>query len=310
MDMILAMRVYARVVERGSISQAAKDLHMGQSSVSETLTRLEKYLAVRLLMRNPRAITCTDYGMTFYNHSKIVLAAAAEAIRAVTPTEDRLAGTLRLSSPCCFGETVVPELLALLYAAYPLLKIDLTLNDAIVDPVTEGVDISLRLGKLANGIFIAHPLGQVERKLVASAEYLRNSEAITVPEQLRHHPFIRVKGIFDGGDLILYDEDGVVVHTRINTVLATTHWSSIYGLVKRGIGIGVLQAPACMKEISNGEMVELLPGYHIPAFDLHALTPPQKPISPTINQVISFLKTTVPSLLAQYHASAINIRRG
>ena len=84
MDMILAMRVYARVVERGSISQAAKDLHMGQSSVSETLTRLEKYLAVRLLMRNPRAITCTDYGMTFYNHSKIVLAAAAEAIRAVT----------------------------------------------------------------------------------------------------------------------------------------------------------------------------------------------------------------------------------
>jgi DNA-binding transcriptional LysR family regulator len=102
----------------------------------------------------------------------------------------------------------------------------------------------------------------------------------------------------------------VVVHTRINTVVATTHWSSIYELVKRGIGIGVLQAPACMKEISNGEMVELLPGYHIPAFDLHALTPPQKPISPTINQVISFLKTTVPSLLAQYHASAINIRRG
>lgn len=102
----------------------------------------------------------------------------------------------------------------------------------------------------------------------------------------------------------------MVVHTRINTVVATTHWSSIYGLVKRGIGIGVLQAPACMKEISNGEMVELLPGYHIPAFDLHALTPPQKPISPAINQVISFLKTTVPSLLAQYHASAINIRRG
>jgi DNA-binding transcriptional LysR family regulator len=104
--------------------------------------------------------------MTFYNHSKIVLAAAAEAIRAVTPTEDRLAGTLRLSSPCCFGETVVPELLALLYAAYPLLKIDLTLNDAIVDPVTEGVDISLRLGKLANGIFIAHRLARSKENLL------------------------------------------------------------------------------------------------------------------------------------------------
>lgn len=179
MDMILAMRVYARVVERGSISQAAKDLHMGQSSVSETLTRLEKYLAVRLLMRNPRAITCTDYGMTFYNHSKIVLAAAAEAIRAVTPTEDRLAGTLRLSSPCCFGETVVPELLALLYAAYPLLKsISPSMMQLWIRSL-RGRHLSAS-GKISKRDFYCPPAWPVERKLVASAEYLRNSEAITV----------------------------------------------------------------------------------------------------------------------------------
>src|SRR5258708_28321639 len=185
MNLLEAMRIYVRVVERESISGAARDLNIGQPATSERIERLEKYLGCRLLLRSARAFNCTPEGVTFYERSKAILLAVEQAVAEVSNDEQDLKGTIRIAAPHCFGETVVREALTLVRAAYPQLDLELVLNDRIVDLVTEGVDISFRLGQLGEGAFIARQLGQVGRVLVAAPGYLSQHGPITEPSEDR-----------------------------------------------------------------------------------------------------------------------------
>ena len=80
MNLLEAMRIYVRVVERGSISMAAQDLGIGGPAVSERIDRLEKHLGCRLLLRHARAFTCTSEGQRFYERSRAILDAAETAV--------------------------------------------------------------------------------------------------------------------------------------------------------------------------------------------------------------------------------------
>lgn len=166
-NLLEAMRIYVRVVERGSISGAARDLDIGQPAVSERIERLEKYLGCRLLLRNARAFKCTPEGIIFHERSKAVLGAVEQAVAEVSNDEQAMKGAIRIAAPHCFGETLLPEGVKRIRESFPRIDIELVLNDKVTDLVTEGVDISFRLGQLGDGAYIAWPLGDIERVLVA-----------------------------------------------------------------------------------------------------------------------------------------------
>ncbi|MFJ1209522.1 LysR family transcriptional regulator [Burkholderia pyrrocinia] len=301
MDLLATMRIYVRVVERGTMSGAARDLDMGQPAVSERIDKLEKFLGTRLLMRSARTLNCTEEGRVFYMRSKAMLEAAEEAIASVSKTEHTLVGTIRLAAPQCFGEVVMPQALMQIRAAYPRLHIDLVLNDNIVDPVTEGVDISIRLGQLGDGGFVAHPIGAVGRVLVAAPSYLDRHGPIETKADLANHPFIRVKGIFANEQLPLQDEDETLDYTRIQTVMTTSHWRPMFDTIVAGGGIGVVQLPACVTAFEHGRLVEILPRYTIPDFALNALVQAQRPLPPRVRAVVDLLKKEIPPLLTKRH---------
>ncbi len=292
------MRVYVRVVERGSMSAAARDLGMGQPAVSERIDRLEQYLGSRLLLRNTRKLSVTDTGLAFYERSKQVLDAASDAL-AVANGDQPLRGTLRIAAPHGVGEVMLPSILLRMRERHPELKIDLVLNDRIVDPVTEGVDISLRLGDLGEGNFIARKLGHVGRVLVASPGYLERRGAPANPCELIDHPFLRVSGLFNGARLPLISADRQEELAAINIVLSTSHWRPLHDLLLDGAGIGVLQQPVCAEDLASGKLIPLLPGFTVPGFDLHALYPAARPVAPRIRAVLSLLEEELPSTLTR-----------
>jgi len=289
MDLLVAMRVYVRVVERGSMSAAARDLGIGQPAVSERIDRLEHYLGTRLLLRNTRKLSVTDVGAAFYERSKQVLESADDALT-VANGDQSLRGTLRIAAPHGLGEVMLPPILLQMRKRHPLLKIELILNDRIVDPVTEGVDISLRLGDLGEGGFIARKLGHVGRMLVASPDYLDEHGTPTKPDELAGHPFLRVSGLFNSGRLPLIGLDGRTELAAIDVVLSTSHWRPLHSLLLDGAGIGVLQGPVCADDLASGELVRLLPEFAVPGFDLHALYSAIRPIPPRIRLVLSLLE--------------------
>ncbi|AXA71760.1 LysR family transcriptional regulator [Achromobacter insolitus] len=297
MDLLAMMRIYVRVVERGTMSAAARDLDLGQPAVSERIDRLEKFLGVRLLTRSSRTLTCTHEGRAFYENSRELLQAADKAVHSLAQMDHTLNGTIRIASAQCFGEIVLPRVLLRMQAKYPELKIDLVLNDAIVDPLTEGVDISLRLGRLTEGAYIAYPLGIVERILVATPSYLSRHGNINKPADLSRHPFIRVKGVFNNDHMPLSGPDASVDSVRIRTMMTTSHWRPMYEMISASSGIGVVQKPACAAALQQGKLVRLLPRYTVPAFPLNALVPAQRPLSPRITRIIEVLRDEIPRAL-------------
>lgn len=301
MNLLEAMRIYVRVVERGSISGAARDLNIGQPAASERIERLEKYLGCRLLLRSARAFNCTPDGVTFYERSKRILHAVEQAVAEVSNDEQVLRGTIRVAAPHCFGETVVPEMLALVRAAYPQLDLELVLNDRIVDLVTEGVDISFRLGQLGEGAFIARQLGQVGRVLVAAPGYLSQHGPITEPSDLVKHPFIRVQGSFGTDQLPLRNVATVVESAPIRTAIKTSHWRPMYEMIIAGVGIGVLEEPACVDALVDGRLVRILPQFEVLPFDLNVLIQAQRPVPPRVRMIVTMLKKCTSEILGRVH---------
>ena len=298
MDLLVAMRVYVRVVERGSMSAAARDLGMGQPAVSERIDRLEQYLGTRLLLRNTRKLSVTDVGAAFYERSKQVLESAADALTVVSGDQS-LRGMLRIAAPHGVGEMILPSILHQMRKRHPLLKIELILNDRIVDPVTEGVDISLRLGDLGEGSFIARKLGHVSRMLVATPTYLEQEGTPTSPGELADHPFLRVTGLFNNGRLPLVAEDGQTELAAIDIAVSTNHWRPLHTMLLDGAGIGVLQQPVCAEDLANGRLIRLLPGFVVPGFDLHALYPAIRPVPPRTRAILSLLEEQLPAILSR-----------
>ncbi|WP_175725319.1 LysR family transcriptional regulator [Burkholderia ambifaria] len=307
MDLLAAMRIFVRVVERGNLSRAAKDLGLGQPTVSDRVDRLERFLGVKLLLRNTRAVSCTDEGILFYQRSKIVLDAADEARAVVTLGNNIVRGRIRIAAPHGFGEVVLPEILAVIREQNPQLHIDLVLNDEITDPVTEGVDISLRLGQIGDGNFVARRLGYVRRVLVASPLYIEKHGLPDEPTDIVGHSFIRVTGLFNDGQLRLMSPSKSVRPTPINVVVSTSHWRPVYELLLNGAGIGVLQEHVCIDALESGRLVRLLPDYTVPGFDLHALLPVTRPVPSKTQVVMKIIEEYLPKVMARVADGALDI---
>ncbi|MBB2931579.1 LysR family transcriptional regulator [Paraburkholderia silvatlantica] len=297
MNLLEAMRIYTLAVERGSISGAARDANIGQPAASERIERLEKYLGCRLLLRNARTFKCTPEGEIFYARSRKILAAAEQAVAEVRSDGHTLRGTIRIGAPHCLGEVLLPSALGFVREAYPQLDIDLALNDRIVDLFAEGIDISFRQGPVDEGTFHAYHLGQVKRLLVASSEYLAQHAPIAEPSDLVEHAFIRIRSMFATGHLPLVDESAKRDNVAIRTTITTNHWNAMYQMIKDGLGIGVVEAFACVDAIASGELVPLLSQHCVPSQDLHLLVRAHRPTPMRVRTVTEIMKQCVPELL-------------
>lgn len=287
MDMFAAMRVFVRVVERRSLSAAARDLGMGQPAVSERIARLEAHLGQRLLHRNTRSIVPTDIGATFYERSRKALDAAAYA-ESVGDAET-LRGTLRVAVPHGLGEMVLPQILMRFRKKHPNLNIDLILNDRIADPVTEGVDLSVRLGDAPASGCVSERIGFVRRMLVAAPEYLASCPAIETPNDLKAHPFMRVAGLFNDNFLPLQFRDDEL-RVAISPAWTVSNWRPLHALLLAGAGIGVLQMPSCAEALAAGHLKRILPDYDVPGFNLRLLYPRTGAVPEKTHHLASFLR--------------------
>lgn len=297
MNLLEAMRIYVRVVERASISKAARDLDIGHPIASKRIECLEGYLGCRLLLRDTRVVKCTPEGEVFYDRSKMILSATERAIAEVSNGGQELRDTIRIGAPHCLGEVILPEALRLVGGDLPQLNIDLTLNDKVVDLSSEGVDIAFRIGERVEGSFIATQIARIERVLVASPGYLARHGSVNDPADLIKHSFIRLRDAFAADQLPLEDTSGLVESVPIRTAFVTNHWRSIYEMVTEGLGIGILEAYACVEVLSDGRLIRVLPRYEVPPSDLHVLIQAQRPVPAHVQMVADILQNSLPKML-------------
>jgi DNA-binding transcriptional LysR family regulator len=168
----------------------------------------------------------------------------------------------------------LPRLLIEYQTRHPALAIDVILNDRFVDPMTEGVDLSIRIGEIGSGNFIARRLGTMQRLLLAAPGYIERHGLPREPAELPAHPFIRFAGFASDERLHLIGPDGGPVDVPIRTAWRVNHWRPLMEAVLAERGIGPLFAAVCGREIAQGRLVPILPSYKFRRVDVHAIYPP------------------------------------
>lgn len=265
MDLLAHMRTFTRVVERGSLSAAAREGRVSLPAVSRQLRALEEHLGAALLVRSTRRMSVTDAGRRFYEQSVRILADVDAAEESVSD-EKVVRGTVTVSASITLGLTHVVPRLAALTRAHPKLEVDLRLEDRYVDLVAEGVDVAIRGGGAPpdSTAFVAHLLFESTRFVVASPRYLRKHGTPRTPEQLAKHACVvqlAATGSFVRWTLRKGDDERTV---PVRGAVRTNAPVAVRDLARAGMGLALIPDWIVEEDLANGSLERVLDGWQHP----------------------------------------------
>lgn len=288
-DRLQALTVFVRVGESGSFTRAARDMNLSQPSVSRIVGELEARLGVKLLLRTTRRLTLTAAGEKFLERAREILASLDEAEDAARGV-DSLRGTIRVVLPVIFGmREVIPRLPEFL-ARHPLLRVELRVSDAYQDLVAEGVDVAIRLGKLADSTFGARRLATIPRFVVAAPAYLKMRGIPSSPAQLANHDCIfGPNGL--GRESWIFKRRYTIISVDVTGRICTDSGPGLHASTVAGLGIAQASAAMCGAELRSGTLVALLTDYTLEPVDVHAVFPGGPHPSAKVQVFVDYLKT-------------------
>src|SRR5688500_2956008 len=182
--------VFVAVAENGSLTAAAEKLGIAKTMVSAHMQRLEAELGSSLLTRTTRKTALTEAGQAFYTATRQALHDIDDAVLAVGNSAAVPRGTLRVTSPVDYGAAVITPLLVSLQQRYPALKVELLCADRRFDLIEEGIDVAIRLGRLADSTHRAVRVGGYTKWLVAAPQCLKRHGVSETLADLGAFPFI------------------------------------------------------------------------------------------------------------------------
>lgn len=290
MDNINEMQVFARVVDSGGFSSAARSLSLSPSAVSKQITKLEDRLGVRLLTRTTRRLNLTEEGDAFYHRVKRILAEIDEAEQAVSISKAAPRGHLRVTCSVAFGETQVAPLLPEFLDRYPEVTFELMLSDGIVDLVEEGVDVAIRQGKLSNSAMVARKLADNRRRICAAPSYVEKFGTPETPDDLYQHNCLGFAGHPYLNEWPFRLEDGKRQVVRASGNFSANNGESIYDLLMAGLGIARAAEFMVGKHLQEGTLIEVLGDYlEDEAAPIHIVYPDPRHLSPKTRAFIDYM---------------------
>jgi LysR family transcriptional regulator for bpeEF and oprC len=185
MDQLLAIRVFARVVEAGAFTRAADSLDMPLATVSKLVRLLEQHLGVKLLQRTTRRVTVTPDGAAYYERTSRVLKELEDIDSGFASAHQRPRGRLRIDIGSANASCVLIPALPDFIARYPDIRVDLGVSDRQVDLIGENVDCVVRGGNADELSLVARPLGRASWVACATPDYLKQHGRLTHPDQLK-----------------------------------------------------------------------------------------------------------------------------
>ena len=252
------MRTFVRVAERASLSAVARELRIGQSTVTRHLHELETALGVRLLSRTTRRVSLTEEGSLYYDRAIQILNLVDEAADEARAGTNAAAGRVRISCTAAFGIRHVSRLVHAFQDQYPDIAVDLSLNDERIDLVQHGVDMAIRLGPLSDSSMKLRRLGLSRRILVAAPSYLAARGRPRVPQDIARHEGVRMSNIAGSDFLTLRKADGQVERVAFASRLRVDHGLAAREAFLAGRGLGPAHLWLVDDALADGRLERIL----------------------------------------------------
>ena len=192
MDRFSAMEVFVGVAERGGFAAAARHLRLSPPAVTRMVASLEHSVGTKLLVRTTRSVKLTAAGASYLARARRILADLDEAEREARAERVQPVGRFVVSAPTVFGRREVAPVVSTLVTRYPQLSAELTLSDRLVDLVSDGIDVAVRIGTLADSSLRSRVVGATRRVVVASPALIARGRKVRTPADLAGCPTIQL----------------------------------------------------------------------------------------------------------------------
>ncbi len=287
------MTLLVEAVDGGSFSEAARRLGMAPSSVARGIGALEDELGVRLLNRTTRSLNLTEAGRLYHVRARRILADVDEAKLSVTQLEAEPRGTLRLNAPSAFGRAQIAPILPGFLSTYPELLIDLSMTDAFIDPVEEGVDLVIRVGELKDSSLIARKLAPNRRVVCASPAYFAEHGRPKVPKDLCSHNCLIYKRSNDQVIWHMRGPRGTTHDVPVSGGFQTNNTEALRAVLLGGLGVAILPTWFVGHDVREGRLEMVFDDYTVSptALDtnIYAVFPYNRYLSPKVRAFVDAL---------------------
>jgi DNA-binding transcriptional LysR family regulator len=290
MDRIQAFQLFVRVVELGSFSKAASELGMTQPTATKLVAHLEARVGARLLHRTTRGVRPTEIGSDYYDKCRVIVHHVEEAEGVAGRLQSQLQGALRISTSVAFGRRVVLPLLLEFMRRHPGVAVELSCEDRYVNLVEQGVDVALRMGRLADSTLGARHLGINPWLAAASPDYLRRRGTPRVPDDLSNHDALIYSTIQADDRWRFGGPAGQVAEVVVRGPFRSNSLSSLLGATRAGIGVALLPWYVADLSVREGFLTPILADWSLPSQEIHAVFPSPRLVPAKVSAFVGWLE--------------------
>lgn len=277
------MVLFARVVEHGSFSAAARALGLSRSAVSEAISTLEEFMDCRLLQRTTRTVRPTELGELLYARCRRIADELDTGMAELEARREGPQGTLRMTAPEVLSDQLVVPAIAKLYRTAGI-EVELWIDDQRRDLVREGFDLSVRVGKPRDSSMTIRRLGRSEEVLVASPAV---ASRLDDPEQLRHTAWVGHESI--SPRVTLRDLRGKRRTFAIKAAIRTNSTYTLRSMAVQGLGCALMPYLVARPELEAGRLVRVFPDLRAQSLDMFVLMPSRKHVPARVRLLLDAL---------------------
>jgi DNA-binding transcriptional LysR family regulator len=307
MDQFKQIATFVHVVQRGSLSAAARHEGIAPAMVSRRLDALEARLGVKLLQRTTRRVTLTPEGTAYAEDCQRILRELEDADSAVSARGIEASGHLRITAPAGFGRKFIAPLAAEFASRNPKVSVALDLSDRISDLLAEGMDCAIRFGEEADSALVRLQLGESRRVVVAAPSYLQRAGTPVHPRELQHHACLSLGETASASQARgwLFIVNGEVQAFRPRGPLECNDGAVLHEWSLGGLGLAWRSLWEVGDDIAAGRLATVLDEFAAPPTRVYCVFPARKHLPLRVRLFVDFVKERASRPpLAQTLASA------
>jgi DNA-binding transcriptional LysR family regulator len=287
MDLIGALRNFARVAETSSFSVVAREVGSSQSAVTRQVAQLEEHFGVRLFHRTSRKLSLTDDGNSLLTHTRRLLDYFESVEASLGNHSTSPIGLVRVGISIAGGLFIAPRL-PMLLTRHPGLAVELVMRDQLGDMVAERLDLALQAGEITDSSLIARRIYTRGRIAVASPAYLEAHGMPVRPAELANHACVVHDNAPDSATWRFAGPEGPQ-SIQISGAFIATNSEAVHLVVRSGYGIALLPEVQVIDDVRSGQLIRLLPNYPSQELPVSILYPSRRSVPPRTRVVMDFL---------------------
>ncbi|MCE9668305.1 LysR family transcriptional regulator [Myxococcus stipitatus] len=289
-----ALSAFLSVATHRSFRKAAAELGVTPSALSHALRGIEARLGVRLVNRTTRSVALTEAGERLYARVRPAFLDIRDALEDLNAFRGQPMGTLRLNAARQSAHLALLPVVARFLRAYPDVRVEIRVDDALTDIVGQGFDAGVRFGEAVAADMVAVPLGGKQRSaVVASPGFFARHVAPASPQDLRGLPCVRFR--FSSGSFYRweFEKDGEEVLVEVEGPLTMNDQGLMVDAALAGVGLAYVFEAQVSSLLDEGRLVRVLEDWCPPYAGFFLYYPSRRQLPSVLRAFVDFIKAPV-----------------